>query len=658
MKTFIKTVVIFVILIINYAGKGQIGGKNVTATQNNLPNKYSSNFACPTFTDTIFYTSNMVCEGEKTILHAPAGFIKWEWSDGSTKETDTVGPGTYTVTVTDANNCIYTTPSVTVDHYITVRPAISASGPTTFCDGDSVFLRVSGGFISSILWNTGSASTFILVKNSGSFTVTTKDGAHGCSSTSDTTWVVVNQPTYSDTVVNACVSYTWNGVTYTHGGIYTYKTKNVNGCDSTATLHLSLTTLSGIAVKTNAKCYGSATGTITVTAQNGTPPYMYRLGTQGPLVTSNVFMNLRAGKYIVFITDSKGCIGLTNQVTIQEDPPLTGTYTTQSPTCFGGNNGSITLQATSGVAPFQYKLGTSNAYTSNNTFNNLKAGVYRATLKDDIGCTGTITNIIVSNPPAITASFDITNVLCHDAKTGQIAVLPTSGSAPFLYKLGTAGSYTNNSVFSGLRAGNYLVYVKDNDGCVITKRNNITQPNPMFITINKGDESCPGAKDGFIQAEGGNGTIPYLFKFGTAGIYDTIKVFNGLRAGSYRIYVRDHNGCQGPSVGVNIALIAPFCFASTDQDKVATPNAEVTKTKLDASLYPNPSTDFFTLKLVSNSVEPIQVKIISVNGKVVSLIKALSNQQIRFGSDLASGVYLVDVQQGETRLTLKAVKIK
>lgn len=56
---------------------------------------------------------------------------------------------------------------------------------------------------------------------------------------------VVNQNctnTSSSTAVTACGSYVWNGTTYTTSGTYTYTTTNAAGCDSIASLSLTITT--------------------------------------------------------------------------------------------------------------------------------------------------------------------------------------------------------------------------------------------------------------------------------------------------------------------------------------------------------------------------------------------------------------------------------
>ena len=73
---------------------------------------------------------------------------------------------------------------------------------------------------------------------SGSYTFTTTN-ASGCDSTA-TLNLTINNATSSTTDVTACDSYDWNGITYTASGSYTFTTTNASGCDSTATLNLTI----------------------------------------------------------------------------------------------------------------------------------------------------------------------------------------------------------------------------------------------------------------------------------------------------------------------------------------------------------------------------------------------------------------------------------
>ena len=58
--------------------------------------------------------------------------------------------------------------------------------------------------------------------------------AVGCDSVA-TLNLTINNSSTSSTDITACDSLTWNGVSYTESGIYTFDTTNVVGCDSVAT---------------------------------------------------------------------------------------------------------------------------------------------------------------------------------------------------------------------------------------------------------------------------------------------------------------------------------------------------------------------------------------------------------------------------------------
>src|SRR5205085_1364740 len=72
----------------------------------------------------------------------------------------------------------------------------------------------------------------------GTYTFTTKNAA-GCDSIATLVLSVGNSIT-TDTAVTACKSYTWNGTTYTVSGNYSKVFSRAVGCDSTATLHLTI----------------------------------------------------------------------------------------------------------------------------------------------------------------------------------------------------------------------------------------------------------------------------------------------------------------------------------------------------------------------------------------------------------------------------------
>ena len=73
---------------------------------------------------------------------------------------------------------------------------------------------------------------------SGVYTFVTTN-ANGCDSTA-TLNLTINPSTTSTSNITECDTYTWNGTAYTTSGVYTNVTTNANGCDSTATLNLTI----------------------------------------------------------------------------------------------------------------------------------------------------------------------------------------------------------------------------------------------------------------------------------------------------------------------------------------------------------------------------------------------------------------------------------
>jgi hypothetical protein len=121
------------------------------------------------------------CEGGSVTLASSAGSA-YLWSNGATTPIISVTTsGSYTVKVTNANGC-QSAPSsaliVTVNP-LPAQPAISASGPLTFCSGGSVTLTSSAAPV--YLWSDGETTASINVNSRDQYTVQVKN-SYGCQS--------------------------------------------------------------------------------------------------------------------------------------------------------------------------------------------------------------------------------------------------------------------------------------------------------------------------------------------------------------------------------------------------------------------------------------------------------------------------------------------
>ena len=131
--------------------------------------------------------------------------------------------------------------------------------------------------------------------------------------------------------------------------------KDANNCTKDSTIILGEpAALAFTLAVTNISCYGDSSGTVTVTATGGTPPYYYAANS-GVFDTSRRLIRLPAGVYAIHLKDTLGCTKDSN-ITITQSPLLKLAYAVVSPLCNGDRNGSITISGSGGVSPYQYAL--------------------------------------------------------------------------------------------------------------------------------------------------------------------------------------------------------------------------------------------------------------------------------------------------------------
>jgi Glycine rich protein/PKD-like domain/Secretion system C-terminal sorting domain len=125
------------------------------------------------------------CGGTATLNASNAG-SSYLWSNGNTTQTITVNSsGTYSVTVTNGNNCSASDNIVVI---INPVPLVSLGADITQCGGTATLNASNAG--SSYLWSNGNTTQTITVNSSGSYSVAVTD-SNGCSA-SDTAVVTIN----------------------------------------------------------------------------------------------------------------------------------------------------------------------------------------------------------------------------------------------------------------------------------------------------------------------------------------------------------------------------------------------------------------------------------------------------------------------------------
>lgn len=232
-----------------------------------------------------------ICDGDATTLTASGDYtFRWRGllATGATTPSVTVWQsGTYIVQALDSNNCmgndtitVVVSPSPKVDIYDTVcaygayvlgdssyyesgvykqklatelgcdsvatlylvmqeLPPLSVSGIEIFCEGDEMCITASGG--ARYEWSTGEDSNVACVTRGGEYIVTAYS-EEGCKK-SDTLQIPA-YPSYDEHVFDGICDgeiYKFYGQDVTRAGNYQHVEPTQDGCDSSVTLHLSIT---------------------------------------------------------------------------------------------------------------------------------------------------------------------------------------------------------------------------------------------------------------------------------------------------------------------------------------------------------------------------------------------------------------------------------
>ncbi|WP_318343128.1 T9SS type B sorting domain-containing protein [Flagellimonas baculiformis] len=464
----------------------------------------------------------------------PATFSGTAETNGTLSFTG-LAEGTYTITVTDnLTNCTDTASVTIAAPPSAITAPATVTQPTCLADG-SVSITASGGWGSYTYEITAGPVGYVLpaAQNNGLFpnldiagdydyTVT---DANGCEFTGSFTLIeaiapeleiVPNDICYDDATgltLTANViaggdgnyEYSLNGGPFVSGnvftglgpGSYTINVRDGNDCTGSASITID-PELSVVASAPNITACTTDTD-ITISAAGGDGNYVYAVVADGvtpgagDFSTTNPVTVIGAGNYDVYVRDNGGASGFCEAVydiSIVQDPSLTITPNVTDVTCFGGSDGSITLTATGGEAPYVYSIDNGATYQPLNTFVNLPAGTYDISIRDANNCVVS-SQVTIAQPDEIIAEAAITqDYTCN--QLGEITVgsiTPTSGgSGNYQYSINGGAwtpSTTGGAVFTDLMDGTYSIRVRDANqiDCFITLPDVIIPPLPVEPTL-------------------------------------------------------------------------------------------------------------------------------------------------------------------------------
>lgn len=408
---------------------------------------------------------------------------------------DSLSPGTYVYRITSSEGC-----KGEITHIVTPPP------PVTISTVNPVDALCKGSADGKVTVSTGSGTAPFRYQVNG--------GAFGTAST----------------------------ITGLSAGTYSLRVEDTNSCfkDTSFAIGepgpLSIQSFSA----TNLKCYGVATGTASISAAGGTPPYRYRVD-GGVYSSSGSFTTLSAGTHVITIRDTNGCTKDTS-FTLSQAPKISITsMTITQPLCNGGTNGSVSFSATGGAPPYVYSI-DGGSYGSSAAFTALTGGGHTISIRDTSLCVWD-TTFIIKEPDAVDVSvYTIVKPSCNGTATGSISVSGKGGTAPYTYRI-NGGTFGTTGTFASLPAGVHTVTIRDASLCTKDVLFSVGEPAKLAVSsLVLTPALCKGSSNGAALIAASGGTAPFQYRI-DGGSFTTSATFSGLAAGTHTIVIRDTMLC-------------------------------------------------------------------------------------------------------------------
>lgn len=267
---------------------------------------------------------------------------------------------------------------------------------------------------------------------------------------------------------------------------------------------------------------------ITATGNGGTGALQFSIG--GAFQGSNVFSGLANGVYTVTVQDANGCTATTTAIVAVNTLIVTATVSAPI-SCFGANDGQITVNANGGTAPLEYSL-NGGPYQGSNVFAGLGAGTYTITTIDSDGLTQNSPPVVLSAPSQIAGSA---------VATGYTVTVTANGGTGILQYSLDGGAFQSNNSFAPVASGSHSITIKDANGCEATV--NVTVSVQVLAVSGQVTQaiSCNGGSNGQITVSGTGGVPTYQYSL-NGGAFQSSNTFNNLPAGSYTISIMDSGG--------------------------------------------------------------------------------------------------------------------
>lgn len=207
-------------------------------------------------------------------------------------------------------------------------------------------------------------------------------------------------------------------------------------------------------------CSYDKNGSVSLIAEGGNMPYMFSVN-GGDFSPSAQFSDLAVSAYSFKVRDSNGCSEVIETTLQSQVSEMQVSGIISDVKCFGGNSGSISLNVTGGLSPYNFKWEDNSAAPA---LSSLTKGSYKVMITDAAGCRNEKVFAIKEpeNPLGLTA---FTTPACVDLKDGSVNAIAAGGTPPYLFALNRKTGFSEDFLYP-VYSGNHTVYVRDYNDCM------------------------------------------------------------------------------------------------------------------------------------------------------------------------------------------------
>lgn len=346
------------------------------------------------------------------------------WSNGATTPSITVGAGTYSVSVTDANGCAPATATATVQ--AAGQPNQANAGPDQIACGSSAPVQLTGSVVNATggTWSGGTGNFLGGGLN----------------------------PQYDPSAADIA-----------NGGVYLYlsTTGNTTCPQDVDTVHITFSTsfLNANLTTTGVVCNGGSTGSIAFAP--ALPGNSYQWNDPAAQTTPSA-VGLPSGTWTVTVTDQYGCDTTLSAFVPQPAPLTSANLAFTNPTCANTLNGAINVSAIGGTPGYTYQWSANAGGQTGPSAIGLGTGTYIVVITDANNCTAQASATLTA-PAPITLSVQVPDTVCVNAPV-MMTAQASGGSGAYTITWGGIG--TGSPITYSFPASQVVtVSATDGNGC-------------------------------------------------------------------------------------------------------------------------------------------------------------------------------------------------